>query len=195
MAAAQVDSDPEKRRVEGERQTSPVKQTLLVGTGSGRTDGGAVSVEAEAPQKAGRMKPQPPGEQMEVYPGAETTTGSRLDDQNKCLTSVCLGNVTVMFTLRGISPTKHVFIASHGKQIHGLSFRETMSADFLAACQFLSDHMDNMENPNEEMVRTLPSLLSCFVVLCLCKSVSKRPLFQDVIHTVLVKSIWDLSKS
>uniref|UniRef100_A0A3Q1H297 Uncharacterized protein n=1 Tax=Anabas testudineus TaxID=64144 RepID=A0A3Q1H297_ANATE len=126
---------------------------------------------------SGRMKPQPPGEQMEVYPGAETTTGSRLDDQNKCLTSVCLGNVTVMFTLRGISPTKHVFIASHGKQIHGLSFRETMSADFLAACQFLSDHMDNMENPNEEMVRTLPSLLSCFVVLCLCKSDSKVALY------------------
>lgn len=56
---------------------SPDKQTMSVGTESGRTDGGVVSVEAEAPEKPGRVKPQPPGEQMEVYPGFETTTGSR----------------------------------------------------------------------------------------------------------------------
>lgn len=33
------------------------------------------------------------------------------------------------------------------------SFRETVSSDFMAACQFLQDHMDNMENPSDEMVR------------------------------------------
>lgn len=38
---------------------------------------------------------------------------------------------------------------------NGLSSRETVSADFMAACLFLSDHMDNMENPSEEMVHTL----------------------------------------
>lgn len=37
-------------------------------------------------------------------------------------------------------------------------FRGTVSTDFTAACQFLSDHMDNMENPNEEMVCNFPAL-------------------------------------
>lgn len=35
---------------------------------------------------------------------------------------------------------------------HASSSRETMSADFMAACQFLKDHMDNMDNPNGDMV-------------------------------------------
>lgn len=33
--------------------------------------------------------------------------------------------------------------------------REAMSADFLAACQFLKDHMDNMDNPNDDMRKAL----------------------------------------
>lgn len=33
-----------------------------------------------------------------------------------------------------------------------------MSADFMAACQFLSDHMDNMDNPNDDMVCNLDPL-------------------------------------
>lgn len=33
--------------------------------------------------------------------------------------------------------------------------RETVNADFLAACQFLKDHMDNMDNPNEDMRKAL----------------------------------------
>lgn len=27
-----------------------------------------------------------------------------------------------------------------------------MSSDFMAACLFLKDHMDNMDNPNDDMV-------------------------------------------
>lgn len=33
--------------------------------------------------------------------------------------------------------------------------RETISADFMAACHFLQDHMDNMDNPNEDMRKSL----------------------------------------
>ncbi|XP_029380824.1 KN motif and ankyrin repeat domain-containing protein 4-like [Echeneis naucrates] len=33
--------------------------------------------------------------------------------------------------------------------------RETVSADFMAACQFLSDHMDNMDNPNDDVRKAL----------------------------------------
>ncbi|XP_058506394.1 KN motif and ankyrin repeat domain-containing protein 4-like [Solea solea] len=29
--------------------------------------------------------------------------------------------------------------------------RETVSADFMTACQFLNDHMENMDNPNDDM--------------------------------------------
>ncbi|XP_035491040.2 KN motif and ankyrin repeat domain-containing protein 4-like [Scophthalmus maximus] len=109
MAAAQVDADPEKRRVEGERQTSPDTQMISGGAGSGRTDGGVVSVEAEAPEKMAKTKPKPPGEQMERYSGSETTPGGR----------------------------------------------ETVSSDFMAACQFLNEHMENMDNPNDDMRKAL----------------------------------------
>ncbi|XP_040910270.1 KN motif and ankyrin repeat domain-containing protein 4-like [Toxotes jaculatrix] len=109
MAAAQVDADPERRRMEGERQMSPDRQMISGGTGSGWTDGGVATVEAEAPEKTAKTKPKPPGEQMERYPGSERTTGGR----------------------------------------------ETVSADFMAACQFLNNHMDNMENPNEDMRKAL----------------------------------------
>ncbi|XP_035525863.1 KN motif and ankyrin repeat domain-containing protein 4-like [Morone saxatilis] len=103
MAAAQVDADPEKR------QTSPDRQMISGGAGSGRTDGGVASVEAEALEKTAKMKLQPPGEQMEGNSGLETTTGGR----------------------------------------------EAVSADFTAACQFLNDHMDNMDNPNDDMRKAL----------------------------------------
>ncbi|KAM6920709.1 KN motif and ankyrin repeat domain-containing protein 4-like [Lycodopsis pacificus] len=33
--------------------------------------------------------------------------------------------------------------------------RETVGADFLAACHVLKDHMDNMDNPNDDMKRAL----------------------------------------
>nr|XP_046265344.1 KN motif and ankyrin repeat domain-containing protein 4-like [Scatophagus argus] len=33
--------------------------------------------------------------------------------------------------------------------------RETVSSDFMAACQFLKDHMDNMDNPNDDMRKAL----------------------------------------
>ncbi|XP_034411333.1 KN motif and ankyrin repeat domain-containing protein 4-like [Cyclopterus lumpus] len=33
--------------------------------------------------------------------------------------------------------------------------RETVSADFLAACHLLNDHMDNMDNPNDDMRKAL----------------------------------------
>ncbi|XP_029970504.1 KN motif and ankyrin repeat domain-containing protein 4-like [Salarias fasciatus] len=33
--------------------------------------------------------------------------------------------------------------------------RETVSADFMAACHFLKDHMDNMDNPSEDMRKAL----------------------------------------
>ncbi|KAM4604764.1 KN motif and ankyrin repeat domain-containing protein 4-like isoform 1-T2 [Polymixia lowei] len=36
--------------------------------------------------------------------------------------------------------------------------RETVSGEFLAACQFLKDHMDNMNNPNDDMRRALTVL-------------------------------------
>lgn len=77
MAAAQVDADPRSKGMEREKQISPDRQMILVGTGSAQTDGGRVSVEAEAPEKTDRMKPQPPGEQMEANPGSETTTEGR----------------------------------------------------------------------------------------------------------------------
>lgn len=63
----------------------------------------------QAPEKMGKAKPQPLGEQMEGNSGSETTT-------------------------RG---------------------RETVSAEFMTACQFLKDHMDNMENPNDDMRKAL----------------------------------------
>lgn len=45
-------------------------------------------------------------------------------------------------------------ICSEGKVLPLFSsYRETVSSDFMAACQFLQDHMDNMENPSYEMVR------------------------------------------
>ncbi|XP_054452716.1 KN motif and ankyrin repeat domain-containing protein 1-like [Anoplopoma fimbria] len=106
MAVVQVDGVPGKRRMEGMRQTSPDRQMIPGGAGSGRTDGTVASVEAE---KTAKTKPQPPGEQMEGNSDSETTTGGR----------------------------------------------ETVSADFLAACQFLKDHMDNMDNPNEDMRKAL----------------------------------------
>ncbi|XP_070775677.1 KN motif and ankyrin repeat domain-containing protein 4-like [Enoplosus armatus] len=112
MAAAQVDADPERRRMEGERQMSPDRQMISGGAGSARTDGDIASVEAEAPEKTAKMKPQPPGEQMEGNSGSETTTGGR----------------------------------------------ETVSADFMAACQFLKDHMDKMDNPNDDMRKALVML-------------------------------------
>ncbi|XP_040000670.1 KN motif and ankyrin repeat domain-containing protein 4-like isoform X2 [Xiphias gladius] len=108
MAAAQ-DSDPERRRMEGERQMSPDRQMISGGTGSGPTHGGQASVGPEAPEKMAKTKPKPPGEQMERYSGSETTTGGR----------------------------------------------EPVSADFMAACQFLNDHMDNMDNPNDDMRKAL----------------------------------------
>ncbi|XP_049889317.1 KN motif and ankyrin repeat domain-containing protein 2-like [Epinephelus moara] len=106
MAAAQVDADPKTRRMEGARQTSPDGQMISGGAGSGWTDGGVASVEAE---KTAKTKPQPPAEQMEGSSGSESTTGGR----------------------------------------------ETVGADFLTACQFLQDHMDNMENPNDNMRKAL----------------------------------------
>lgn len=33
--------------------------------------------------------------------------------------------------------------------------RETVSADFMASCHFLKDHMDNMDNPNDDMRKAL----------------------------------------
>ncbi|XP_044076805.1 KN motif and ankyrin repeat domain-containing protein 4-like [Siniperca chuatsi] len=109
VAAAQVDADPETRRMEGEKQTSPDRQMISGGAGSVRTDGGVASVEAEAAEKTAKTKPQPLGEQMEGDSGSETTTGGR----------------------------------------------ETVSADFMTACQFLKDHMDNMDNPNDDMRKAL----------------------------------------
>lgn len=41
--------------------------------------------------------------------------------------------------------------------MHDFSYRDTVSADFMAACQFLKDHMDNMDNPNDDMVNSLDS--------------------------------------
>lgn len=38
--------------------------------------------------------------------------------------------------------------------MHDFSYRDTVSADFMAACQFLKDHMDNMDNPNDDMVNS-----------------------------------------
>lgn len=83
------------------------------GEGSGQADGGVVSGEAETQEETAKMKPPPPGEQMEGSPGSETSTGGR----------------------------------------------DTVSTDFLTACQFLKDHMDNMDNPNEDMRK---ALVVCF---------------------------------
>ncbi len=77
MAAAQVDADPEMRRMEGERQTSPERQMISRGAGSGQADCGISSVEAEASEKTSKMKPQLPGEQTEGRSGSDTTTGGR----------------------------------------------------------------------------------------------------------------------
>ncbi|XP_029309463.1 KN motif and ankyrin repeat domain-containing protein 4-like [Cottoperca gobio] len=104
MAGLQVDTDPEKTRVEGVRQTSPDRQMISGGAGSGRTDGGVASVEAEKTAKT-----KTPGEQMEGNSGSQSSAGGR----------------------------------------------ETMNADFQAACQFLKDHMDNMNNPNDDMRKAL----------------------------------------
>lgn len=104
MAAAQVDSN-----LKGERQTSPDRQMISGGAGSGRTDGGRASAGAEATEKTAKMKAQAPGDQMEGSSGSGRTTGCR----------------------------------------------ETVNADFIAACQFLNDHMDNMDNPSDDMRKAL----------------------------------------
>jgi len=52
--------------------------------------------------------------------------------------------------------TVFIFSLSLCSHTHAFSFRETVSADFLAACHLLKDHMDNMDNPNEDMVSILP---------------------------------------
>lgn len=51
---------------------------------------------------------------------------------------------------------------STGEQMEGTSDsetstrgRETISADFMTACHFLKDHMDNMDNPNDDMRKAL----------------------------------------
>lgn len=77
MAAAQVDADPERRGMEGEGGSSPDRQTISGGAGSGRTDGGEASVEAQAPEKTASTRALAPGEQMEGSSGSETTTGGR----------------------------------------------------------------------------------------------------------------------
>lgn len=71
---------------------------------------------------------------------------------------VCLQDVIVMFALKGKSC--HVLISSSAQYVPEARIsplfspsRETVSSDFMAACQFLKDHMDNMENPNDDMVR------------------------------------------
>lgn len=109
MAAAQVEADREKKRMEGARKTSLDREMILDGSGSGRTDGGVASVEAEAPEKTAKMKPQAPREQMDGNCGSDATTGGR----------------------------------------------EAVSTDFKAACQFLNDHMDNMDNPNDDTRKAL----------------------------------------
>lgn len=88
MAGAQVDADPGKRWMERERQTSPDRQMILGRAGSGRTDGGVASLQAEASEKAAKTKPQPPREQMEGNSGSETTTGGRWGDRGKKALSV-----------------------------------------------------------------------------------------------------------
>lgn len=45
---------------------------------------------------------------------------------------------------------------------HALSSRETVNAEFMAACQFLKDHMDNMDNPSDDMVSGLDSFTETF---------------------------------
>ena len=37
---------------------------------------------------------------------------------------------------------------------HAHPFSEAVSEEFMAACQFLKDHMENMDNPNNDMVGT-----------------------------------------
>ncbi|KAM3604565.1 uncharacterized protein V6R79_013184 [Siganus canaliculatus] len=109
--SAQVDPDPDPDpdHREGEQQTSPDRQMISGGAGSGWTDGGVASVEAEAPEKTVKSKAQPPGEQMEGRSGSDTTAGGR----------------------------------------------DSVSPDFMASCLFLKDHMDNMDNPNDDMRKAL----------------------------------------
>ncbi len=54
---------------------------------------------------------------------------------------------------------EHLFLFSLTLYILTPLYRETVSADFMAACQFLKDHMDNMDNPNDDMVSSLDSSL------------------------------------
>ncbi|XP_040027037.2 KN motif and ankyrin repeat domain-containing protein 2 isoform X1 [Gasterosteus aculeatus] len=106
MAAVQVDGVPGERRMEGMTRTNPGGQMISGGAEPGRTDGSAVSPEAE---KTAKTKPQPPGEQMERRSGSGITTGGR----------------------------------------------ETVNLDFLAACHLLKDHMDHIDNPDEDMRKAL----------------------------------------
>lgn len=75
MAAAQVDANPERRRMEGQR--SPDRQMISGGAGSGRTDGGVASVKAEALEITAKMKPQLSGEQMEGSSDSESMNRGR----------------------------------------------------------------------------------------------------------------------
>ncbi|XP_041848496.1 KN motif and ankyrin repeat domain-containing protein 4-like [Melanotaenia boesemani] len=106
MDAALVDVEPVRRGVDEDWPAGPNRHVIPVGTGSGRTGGGAASL--EAPEKTAKSKP--PGEQMGGKSGSETSS------------------------------------------------REMVSADFMSACHFLSDHMDNMDNPDDDMRKALVTL-------------------------------------
>ncbi|XP_074545707.1 KN motif and ankyrin repeat domain-containing protein 2-like [Halichoeres trimaculatus] len=113
MAPVQVDTHSKDSQGTEERQMSPDRQMISGGVGSGQTDGGVVSAEAETQEETAKSKPPPPREQMEGSPGSESSTGGR----------------------------------------------DTVSTDFMTACQFLKDHMDNMDNPNDDMRK---ALVVCF---------------------------------
>ncbi|XP_051943635.1 KN motif and ankyrin repeat domain-containing protein 4-like [Hippocampus zosterae] len=103
MAATQVEAERQKTGTEEKRQV------ISHGNGSGRTDGGAASVEADAIAEMANMKSQLTVKQKEGDYASKTTTQSS----------------------------------------------ETVNADFMSACRFLNEHMDNIENPTNDTRRAL----------------------------------------
>ncbi|KAM6948699.1 KN motif and ankyrin repeat domain-containing protein 4-like [Aplochiton taeniatus] len=54
--------------------------------------------------------------------------------------------------------TARILKAKFSYSLSPISGSETVKGDFMAACLFLRDHMDNMDNPNDDMRRALEVL-------------------------------------
>ncbi|XP_056149593.1 KN motif and ankyrin repeat domain-containing protein 4-like [Lampris incognitus] len=117
------------------------------------------------PEQEGHVLPG----QMAAKVGAEPEKMER-DGQTSQCQNATLGGVGSLWTDGGVASAAAEITekvaktepATPGEQMESDSGsvattrgRDTVTGEFMAACQFLKDHMDNMENPNDDMRRKL----------------------------------------